>query len=230
MATIIAALTVRTLSRNADYQDPVRVWEGAIDVAPHNPRAHANLGRALKVQGRLDEAARCYRQALRLLPDQTLWLKRDQELAAIAKSNLGLLLVAQGKLDLAMEHYEEALNLEPDMVNPLFGIAWILATHPDPERRDASKAVELAERAMGLTELPRSWHFDKLAATYAAKGRFGQAQAVAEKALVLASEENNNQLANDISERLELYKQAKPYRESLQTQGSSISDPKDAQD
>ncbi len=230
MATIIAALTVRTWSRNADYQDPARIWKGAIDVAPHNPRAHMGLGGALQAQGRLDEAARCYRRALRLMPDQARWLKGEQHLAATANNNLGVLLVEQGKFDLAMEHYEQALRLEPDMAESLFGIAWLLATHPDPERRDASKAVELAERAMGLTELPVAWHFDRLAATYAAEGRFEQAQMTAEKALVLASEEGNDKLANNIRERLELYKYATPYRESLQPQGTSISDPKDAQD
>jgi thioredoxin-like negative regulator of GroEL len=69
-----------------------------------------------------------------------------------------------------------------------------------------------------------------LAATYAAKGRFGQAQVVAEKAIVLASEEHNNQLVRKIRKRLELYKQTNPYRESLQPQVTSISDPKDVQD
>ena len=219
MATIIAALTVRTLSRNADYQDPVLIWKGAIEVAPHNPRALSNLGHSFHQQGKLDEAANYYHQSLRLKPDH-----------ATPLSNLGYILSVQGKFDVAMEYYKEALHIEPDMVSPLWGIAWILATHPDPEQRDASKAVELAERAMGLTELPGAWHFDRLAATYAAEGRFEQAQAVAEKALVLASEEDNDELAKKIRERLELYKQAKPYRESLQTQGTSISDLKDAQD
>jgi tetratricopeptide (TPR) repeat protein len=125
---------------------------------------------------------------------------------------------------------KEALRLEPDMAVPLLGIAWLLATHPDPNQRDESKAVELAERAMELTELPGAWHFDVLAAAYAAEGRFEQALAAAEKALTLASEEHNNKLAGEISERLELYKGAKPYRESAQPQNTSISDSKDAQD
>jgi hypothetical protein len=217
MITIIAALTLRTFNRNADYQDPVLIWKGAIDISPHNPRAHLNLGYTFHLQDGLEEAARCYRQSLRLKPDQ-----------AIAKSNLGTLLLAQGKFDAAIDHYKEALHLEPDMVVPLFGTAWLLSTHPDPERRDASKAVDFAERAIGLTAYPSAWHFDRLAAAYAAEGRFLQAQEVAEKALVLTSEEHNNQLAKSIRERLELYKQAKPYRESVQPQDTSISDPNDA--
>jgi tetratricopeptide (TPR) repeat protein len=222
MTTIIAALTLRTLSRNADYENPVLIWKGAIDVAPHNPVAYLSLGYSFHSQGRLDQAARCYRQSLRLKP-----VKLDQ---AKAKSNLGIILLEQGKFDMAIEHYKEALHLEPDMVVPMLGIAWILATHPDPEQRDASKAVELAERAMGLTELPSAWYFDKLAATYAADGKFEQALVASEKALVLVSEEHNKQLANEIRERLELYKQAKPYRESVQPKNTSIYDPKDAQD
>lgn len=222
MITILAALTLRTLYRNVDYQNPVLIWKKAIDVAPHNPRAYSNLGFSFHRQGRLDEAANYYRQSLRLKPT-----KLDQ---AIANSNLGSILTAQGKFDEAIEHYKEALRLEPDMAIPMFGIAWILATRPDPEQRDASKAVELAGRAMELTEYPGAWHYDRLAATYAAEGRFEQALAVAEKALILASEENNNQLAKDIRERLELYKHAKPYRESTKSQSTNISNANDTQD
>jgi tetratricopeptide (TPR) repeat protein len=218
MITILAALTLRTLYRNADYENPVLIWKAAINIAPHNPRAYLNLGCSFHLQGRLDEAANCYRQSLRLKPHQ-----------AIAESNLGTIFLEQGKFDEAIEHFKEALHSEPDMVVPLFGMAWLLATNPDPERRDASEAVDLAERAFKLTEYPSAWHFDRLAATYAAEGRFEQAQVVAEKALVLASEEHNNQLAEKIRERLELYKQAKPYRESVQVQGTSISDPNGAQ-
>jgi tetratricopeptide (TPR) repeat protein len=222
MITILAALTLRTLHRNACYHDPVLIWKEAIDVAPHNPRAHLNLGFSFHQQGRLDEAANCYLQSLLLKP-----IKLDQ---AIAKNNLGSILTEQGKFDEAIEHYKEAVRLEPDMAVPLFGIAWILAVHPDPKQQDASKAVELAERAMKLSELPCAWDYDVLAAAYAAEGRFEQAQAAAEKALVLATEEHNNQQVREIHERLELYKQAKSYRESAQPQNTSISDPKDAQD
>ncbi len=47
---------------------------------------------------------------------------------------------------------------------------------------------------------------DTLAAAYAAAGRFGEAVETAEKALVLAESANQQQLAEAIRKRLELYK------------------------
>ena len=213
MITIIAALTLRTLHRNECYKNPVLIWEEAIEVSPHNSRAHSNLGYSFHQQGKLDEAAECYRKSLQLKPDQ-----------AIAISNLGSVLTAQGKFDAAIKHYEQALSLESDMAIPMFGIAWILAIHPDPQERDTSRAVEIAEQAMEMSEFPGAWNFDVLAAAYAAEGKFEQAQETAEKALLLANEEHNIQLASKISERLKLYKQNIPYRESVKTEDISISD------
>jgi thioredoxin-like negative regulator of GroEL len=80
---------------------------------------------------------------------------------------------------------------------------------------------------MKLTKLPGAWQLDRLAAAYAANGNFEQAQKLAEKALVMASKKHNDKLAGKISERLELYKQAIPYREPIQPQKTAISDPQD---
>ena len=64
---------------------------------------HWHLGSALSAQGRLEEAALCFRLVLRLSPD-----------FAVAHCDLGDVLHAQGKLDEAAAHYREALRLTPD--------------------------------------------------------------------------------------------------------------------
>src|SRR6516165_7517278 len=61
------------------------------------------LGAACPVQGRLDEAAVCYRQAVELEPT-----------SHEARHSLGIALECQGRLDEAAASYEQALQLKPD--------------------------------------------------------------------------------------------------------------------
>jgi tetratricopeptide (TPR) repeat protein len=182
-----------------------RLYHGTLRHKPDDLEMYYDFGNALLLRREFDKAENCYRHALKLKPD-----------SAKVQNNLGSALLAQGRFDAAIERFNEALRLEPDIVTPLFGIAWILATHPDPERRDAPQAVELAERAIGSTEYPSALNFDTLAASYAAAGRFDEAEATAQRALNLASEARDIRLAGQIRKRLGLYQQEKPHRESTE--------------
>jgi hypothetical protein len=55
-----------------------------------------------------------------------------------------------------------------------------------------------------------------LAAAYAAAGQFDRAVATAQTAMALASAAKNNELDTQVRERLQLYRQAKPYWEPAQ--------------
>ena len=61
--------------------------------------ARNNLGVALVSQGKVDNGIRCYREAIRLLPDY-----------ALAHYNWGNALAEQGKTEEALEHYRAALQ------------------------------------------------------------------------------------------------------------------------
>jgi hypothetical protein len=52
---------------------------------------------------------------------------------------------------------------------------------------------------------------DTLAAAYAAAGRFPDAVKTTERAIDLAESANQQQLADEIKKRLELYKTGQPY-------------------
>jgi protein O-GlcNAc transferase len=67
------------------------------------PAFHNNLGNALKAQGKLQEAATSYAQALTQQPNHVG-----------ALFNLGLVLQTQGKLEDAAAAYRQALRLKPD--------------------------------------------------------------------------------------------------------------------
>ncbi len=179
----------------------------AVQIAPDFAQAHRRLGVVLQLQGKLEEAVSHYHQALDFKPDY-----------AEAHSNLGIVLQMSSQLDESLEHFQEAMRLKPDSPVALNGIAWVLAVHPEPALRDAGRAVELAERAAELTRYQNAHILDTLAAAYASAGQFDRAVTTAQAALELASAAQNDELANSIHKRLELYKQAKPYQEPVREQ------------
>ncbi len=67
---------------------------------------YTNIGNALAVDGRFDEAVEHYERALRLAPEY-----------ALAHNSLGRVLVEQGKMKQAEAHYRKALLLHPDYPN-----------------------------------------------------------------------------------------------------------------
>ena len=77
-----------------------RDFERALDINPNHVNAHYNLGYIYSRQGKLDNAVRHYRAALRGKPD-----------FASAHYNLGLVLQMQGKTGDAKLHLDEAARL-----------------------------------------------------------------------------------------------------------------------
>jgi len=205
--------------------------QAALALEPGSAAAHFNLGTALTVAGRLDEAIDQYQQALQIRPDYSL-----------AHNNLGNVLLRRGNADAALEHFREALRLDPsnaearynagsvlrsrgdlleaaaqfreavqrkpDWLPAVASLAWLLATAPDAALRDASQAIRLAEQAADLTGRQDASALDILAAAYAAAGQFDRAVAACETALTMKPDPA---LAAAIRRRQELYRQHKTY-------------------
>jgi arylsulfatase A-like enzyme/Tfp pilus assembly protein PilF len=191
----------RALKQQGKLDEAVRHYRRAIAIDPRLAAAHNNLGSALGAQGRLAEAARAFREALRVRPDY------DE-----AHNNLGVALRLLGERDRALGHFRAALERRGDWAAPMSEIAWILATHPDPKRRDPAEALRLATRAAELTARRDPVVLDTLAAAYAASGDWERATATAEAAVTLTSG-RPGALAEDIAKRLTLYRGRQPYRE-----------------
>ncbi len=172
-------------------------FERALDLQPDYALAHNNLGAVHRLRGRLDEAVRHFRRSLEIRPD-------DGE----ALYNLANALTTQGGLDEAAALYRRAVAAAPDAPEPAAELAWLLAAHPDPARRDPSRAVELAERAAALTGHAQPAVLDVLAAAYAAAGRLDHAVAAAETALDLVPA-GQDAVAAVIRQRLEGYRRAR---------------------
>jgi len=100
---LVTAFGLRTTQRNAEYRDPLTLWQTAVDAVPHNPRAHTYLGLALKERGRSPEAAQRYQRALQIDPNYSE-----------AHANLGILLAEAGQFDRAIAHFRQSLKAYPD--------------------------------------------------------------------------------------------------------------------
>jgi tetratricopeptide (TPR) repeat protein len=92
-------------------------------------------------------------------------------------------------------------------------LAYLLATSRDPETRHGTRAIEHATRACELTNWQEALYLDTLAAAYAEAGQFDEAVRWAEKAVELAADE---EAAKAYAAALELYRQQKPSRFSLE--------------
>ena len=183
-------------------EDAIGHFEQALRIEPDCVDAHYNLGVALVRQGKVSEAIRQYEQALRIEPDNVK-----------AHYNLGNALLEQGKVSEAIAEYREILRLVPDLPPALYKLAWILATDRNANSRNAGEAVQLAERLCVVTGDRQAEDLDVLAAAYAEVGRFSDAIRVAQKAIELASVAGQQELAQQVQERLKLYQAGRPFHE-----------------
>jgi len=130
-------------------------------------------------------------------------------------NELGIVFVRQGKVAEAITQFKKTLQAKPDWILTMNNLAWILATYEEVWLREPDEAVRLAKRACTLTDFKRSDLLDTLAVAYAAAGRFPDAVNTVEKAIEAAQSSGHMELAEEIKERMNLYKSGKPYQESL---------------
>jgi tetratricopeptide (TPR) repeat protein len=160
---------------------------------------HRVLGDLLHRMGREDEAESAYQDALAL--QRELAAEFPEHLSGTHKC-LAKFYTDRHLFGKAAEHYREAVGLgagdmggqsrggrrvppEPDIVNDA---AWLLATCPDPQVRDAGQAVELAEeliRRYGPSGPSRGDYWNTLGVAYYRAGNWKSAGAALQKSMGL---------------------------------------------
>jgi len=174
---------------------------------PEDAAMHEDLGEFCINHGWPAEALTQFEETFRLRPD------------AQSHCDVGLALNLLGRTREAVVYYEAAIKLKPDSPGALNDFAWLLATTPDTTQRNGARAVALAEQACRLTDFKQPQPVGTLAAAYAEAGRFGEAVQTAEKAVALATAENQPDLAKRNRELLECYRAGKTVLQSQPAAG-----------
>ena len=114
--------------QRGQLEQGIDLIEQAIRLNPASPAYHSNLGEALRLRGRFEEAADAYRRALELRFDND------------TLDNLARVLFAQGPVEQAVEVYVKALSLRPADGRARAGLVSLLRTvrpaGPWPELED----------------------------------------------------------------------------------------------
>jgi len=167
----------------------------AVEIIPGSSEAHYNLGNAMLRGGNPSDAIREFQEALSINPS-----------SAEVQNTLGSVLAGTGSPQKGIVHLQRAIKLDPE--NPAFlnNLAWVLATCPDHSLRDASTAVDLAEKATRLDGGNNPSHLRTLAAAYAWADRFDAAVQTAERAEQLAQAQGNPALCGFLQNDLLNYR------------------------
>jgi tetratricopeptide (TPR) repeat protein len=224
------------LARMENLNEAAAHLNEALRLDPNFAQAHSGLGYVLNRQGKFEQAAEHFAQALRLESNHAatyanfaytlLNLGRHDEAVSHLKTAIQLepdsadnyrylasVLVSAGRIDEAVENYRQTLTIDANQPGATNTLAWLLATHKESKYYDPQQAIRLVEKACNPAISPDAATLDTLAAAYAAAGRFQQAVIIAEQALRLAESSNQQEQAQEIQNRLSLYKESKPYIE-----------------
>jgi tetratricopeptide (TPR) repeat protein len=126
-----------------------------------------------------------------------------------ARNSRGFVRRLLGEYEQAIDDYSRSLTLVPDDRIALENLAWIKATCPHAELRDAETAVKYALKACILSRWEHPEDLQTLAAAFAEAGDFTEATRWQFEAWELASEEQKDKC----HQRLGLYASGNPYRE-----------------
>lgn len=191
-AVVIAAFAILTFARNRDYTSAVAIWQDTVAKRPDNYKAHYNLAFHLEREGRIGEAERHYREALRVRPGEREALnslgmllahtgRTEEGIQCLMQAlegapdpaethmNLGVVKGLQGRDEEAVSHYAAALQARPGLATAHYNMANALLRLGRP-----AEAARNFEDALRLKPdlVPARMN---LAGMHMTEGRFGEA-------------------------------------------------------
>jgi len=192
------------LLQKGQYDEAIAYLRKAVAADPDSADAHDGLGTALLAMHKPEEALVELRKAVIANPN-----------LGTAQADLGDVLYSfADNAAEAVDHWRKAVSIDADQESVLSQLAWVLATSPDASIRNGAEAVKDAQRAVQLTGGNDPKSVDTLAAALAESNRFAEAVEQGKRALSLAIQAQNRQLADAVSARVALYQQGLPYREN----------------
>ncbi len=218
---------------NRGVPEPMRKYDGA--------RALCQLATAYAQDGDEPEQLKCLNEALEVHPDcieaeSSLGLhylhKKDYPAAtrhftkALQKNpatdvyeRLAEALIMQGRWGEAIDYLEQGIEVYHGYLDLKRKLAFVLSTCPIERHRNGHRALRLAEEVRKVgpqyegRERPET--YDTLGVAYAELGRFEDALRAARQALDLAREQFIPSAITEISARIVLYQQGRPFRQHI---------------
>lgn len=214
------------------YEKSIADFTRVIELRPDYPNGWFNRAEIRYELGHFDQAIPDYTKTLELNPndfgaytsrghayfrlrkfnealeDYTTAIELDESNAE-AYANRG---DAHQKLEQwkeAASDFRRAVEIDPELPRAYASAAWLMATCPDEQFRNAELGLQAAKRAIELGSEDNFELLDTLAAAEANSDRFDDAIATVSKALELAPASASIPLA----ERLALYNSQRPYRQ-----------------
>ena len=178
--------------------------ETAVRLKPNRATLHNNLGLTLEALGRFDEARAQFAEAARL--DGTY---------AVPHFQTGRTLLKQGRDAEALPELFAALQIEPDNLQFLIFTARVLASDENPQGRNGEQAVAVAGKASQLAGSSQPVILDTFAMALAEVNHFDEAKKIQQQAVELVKNSNDREDLDLMQQRLKLYENQKPWRESF---------------
>lgn len=236
MLVVVSGLGYRTMLRNADYADPIRLWEKNVVARPDHGRPHLLLAMLYDRAGRQAEAGAQYQAAVAVRPNYFKgllnlggWQFRQGDFRSAANcferasqaeprnpagyTQWGRSLLELGDSVGARPPLEAALRIDRWDPVALRAYAWLLSTAPRADERDGKLALQLLAHLPADPQLQDVWRLDVLAAAQAEGGDFTAARATIQQAITQAGVQNRSPaLVTELKRRAESYDQQKPWR------------------
>ena len=184
----------REMGQFAKARDDYDIY---IDSHSDDAEAYAGRGAARFALGKRKSAVADLYNAIKLDPNN-----------ASALTYRGEAFTELGYYDKAARDLRNAIQAAPNSARAYRSAAWLMATCPEDDLRNAALALEAAGKAIELAVAPSFREFDVLAAAQANRGNFDAAKKTLTDAMRLATNLERQTLAA----RLKLYAQNKPLR------------------
>jgi tetratricopeptide (TPR) repeat protein len=202
---VLICLAAQARHQVGFWRDTNSLYGRALAVTHNNWKMHLALAGMLEWEGKTDEAFAHIDRAAAIYPEHP-----DVQFA-LAES-----LLKRNRVDDAMDAYARVVERRADHADGLNNLAWLLATHPDPVRRNGTLAIAYAQKANDLSSSKNAAYMDTLAAAYAETRQFDRAIAIAKESLAIANENNQVDLVRIIWNHLSQFQNNQPIRMQLQ--------------
>ena len=184
--------------------------ERALELNPDS-KFYFNLAWVYAALGQPEKAIPHFEKALEVNPNDV----QAHDLLRTAKTALtlnqrGIELVSNGQYGEAVQCFDQVLKIYPAHSEAKKYLAWLLATCPDSEVRNGTRAVELARTVVQrFADDASAWEI--LAAAYAEADCYPDAVNAARRALELTKAQHK-EITSEMLECLRLYEAGQPYR------------------